>query len=253
MFEFLKKRRHEAIRALPFPDELRPWVENAVHLYPRLPAEDRRELEQDIQVFLHEKTFEGAGGLVIDDEIRTTIAAQACLLLLHRDTEVYPDLETIVVYPHTYVVEAVHRDGPVVIEGPEARLGESWQRGLVILVWDEVTRDVRSHQTGRNVVLHEFAHQLDAEDGNVDGAPSLGSRKSYRAWAQVFSEEYQALGEQLQRGVPSDIDAYAATNPAEFFAVVTEAFFERPSILRARHPALYEELASFYRLDPAEL
>lgn len=187
------------------------------------------------------------------DEIRLTIAAEACLLLLHGDGTVYPDLDSIVVYPHPFVVEANHRDGPVVVTGREVRLGESWTRGLVILAWDEVERDVRAHHSGRNVVVHEFAHQLDAADGAVDGAPRLGSASRYAAWAHVFGEAYQALGERLRRGLPSDIDAYGATSPAEFFAVVSEAFFERGDVLRNRHPALYAELAAFYRIDPATL
>jgi MtfA peptidase len=248
---FLKRRRHEALRAQPFPDAFRPYVARAVHLYAQLTEEDRHELEGDVTIFLAEKRFEGAGGLAITDEIRVTIAAQACLLLLHRDTEIYPELETIVVYPHPYVSHAVHREGPVVIEGPETRLGESWQRGLVVLAWDEILRDVRSRRTGHNVVLHEFAHQLDAEDGAVDGAPPLESRARYREWAHVLGEEFRALGERLHEGLRSDIDAYAATSPPEFFAVVTEAFFERPEVLRAKHPQLYEELVAFYRLDPA--
>lgn len=253
MFGFLKRRRHEAIRSRPFPPEWAAFVARAVHLYARLEEEDRRELEGDVQVFLEEKVFEGGDGLEITDEIRVTIAAQACLLLLHRDTEVYPDLETIVVYPGAYAAKVSRRDGPVVIEGREERLGESWSRGLVVLGWDQVSRDVRSTGTGHNVVLHEFAHQLDAEDGDVDGAPPLPSGERYRHWAAVLGAEYAELEAKLDAGRSTDIDPYAATNPGEFFAVVTEAFFERPTSLRARHPALYEELAAFYRLDPAAL
>ncbi len=173
MFEFLKRRRHAAIREQAFPDAYRPFVEKSVHLYSKLNAEDRRELEEDIQVFLHEKSFEGAGGVSITDEIRVTIAAQACVLLLHRDTLVYPDLETILVYPSTYVVKARRRDGMVVIEGPERRLGESWERGLVVLAWDDVQRSVRTFGSGHNVVFHEFAHQLDQEDGGGEGEEDL--------------------------------------------------------------------------------
>lgn len=253
MLGFLKRRRREQLRARPLPEELRSVVSRAVHLYRWLAPEDRAELEGDVQVFLAEKRFEGAGGLAITGEIRATIAAQACLLLLHRDTDIYPGLDTVVVYPHPYVSHAEHREGAVVIEGPEERLGESWGTGLVVLAWDQVQRDVRARRSGHSVVLHEFAHQLDAEDGAVDGAPPLESRAQYRAWAHVLGDEYRALGERLHAGRPTDIDAYAATSPPEFFAVVTEAFFERPEALRARHPALYAELASFYRLDPAAL
>lgn len=253
MFDYLKRRHRDAVRGRPFPESFRPLVARAVHLYERLSDGDRGELEGLIQVFLDEKHFEGAGGLVVTDEIRVTIAAQACLLLLHRETDIYPDLETVLVYPHTYVAKVSRHEGPVVVEGPSARLGESWQRGLVIVSWDEVEREVRGLQPGKNVVLHEFAHQLDSEDGSMDGAPDLRSRARYVSWAQVLGEEYKALGERLARGLASDIDAYGATSPPEFFAVVTEHFFERPEQLHARHPALYAELAAFYGLDPARL
>jgi Mlc titration factor MtfA (ptsG expression regulator) len=250
---FLKRHRRDAVRARPFPPDHVPIVSRSVHLYSALPPADRAELEGLIQVFLDEKRFEGAAGLVITDEIRVTIAAQACLLLLHRDTDIYPDLETVLVYPHAFVARTTHREGLVVIEGPEARVGESWQRGLVIVAWDEVLGDARGRRPAHNVVVHEFAHQLDAEDGDVTGAPKLGSRARYVEWAHVLGDEYHALGERLARGRATDIDAYGATSPAEFFAVVSEQFFERPRALRKTHPALYDELVSFYRLDPAGL
>jgi Mlc titration factor MtfA (ptsG expression regulator) len=253
VFDFLKRRRREAIRARPFPEAYRPLVARAVHVYEHLAEDDRRELEGLIQVFLEEKRFEGAQGLEVTDEMRVVIAAQASLLLLHRETDVYPALDTVLVYPHTYVARASRRAGPAVIEGLSARLGESWERGLVIVAWDEVQRDALGLHPGKNVVLHEFAHQLDAEDGAVDGAPALPSRARYVTWAHVLGDEYRALGERLARGLATDIDAYGATSPPEFFAVITEHFFERPAELRERHPALYAELAAFYRLDPAEL
>jgi Mlc titration factor MtfA (ptsG expression regulator) len=253
VLRFLQRRRREAVRARPFPEAFRPIVAHAVHLYAHLPEDDRRELEGLIQVFLDEKRFEGAQGLEVTGEMRVAIAAQACLLLLHRETDVYPELDTVLIYPHAYVTRTPRREGPVVIEGPSARLGESWQRGLVIVSWDEVERDVRGLHPGKNVVLHEFAHQLDAEDGAVDGAPDLRSGARYAAWAHVLGDEYRTLGERLAQGLESDIDAYGATSPPEFFAVVTEHFFERPAELRERHAALYAELAAFYRLDPARL
>lgn len=249
MLDFLKRRSREAILARPFPEPYRPIVARAVHLYGSLPEADRRELEGLVQLFLAEKRFEAAGGLALTDEIRVTIAAQACLLQLHREGDLFPELATVLVYPHPYVAHAQHREGAVVIDGREARAGESWSRDLVVLSWDTVQREVRGQHPGHNVVVHEFAHQLDAENG----APPLPSRARYAAWSRVLGEEYRALGEELARGLPSDIDAYGATNPAEFFAVVTEHFFERPRKLRDRHPALYEQLARFYRFDPAAL
>jgi MtfA peptidase len=253
MFGFLKNRRRAELRAQPLGETEHAVVARAVHLWRHLSAEERTKLAGDVRVFLGEKTFEGAGGLEVTDEMRLTIAAQACMLALHRDTDLFPDLETIVLYPSAFVANVRKREGAVVIEGPEARLGESWSLGLVILAWDEVARDVRSFHTGHNVVLHELAHQLDAEDGAVDGAPDLGSKERYVAWAHVFGEEYQALGERLHAGLRTDLAPYAATSPAEFFAVVTEAFFERGDVLAVRHPDLYAELVSFYRIDPAAL
>lgn len=250
----LRERRRRRLRATPVPP---PWlaiVERNFSLFRRLGTEDRAELLGHLQVFLDEKTFEGAGGLAIDDEIRVTVAAPACLLLLHREPHYYPELVSIVVYPHAYVARVVER-GPdgVVHEFDSARLGESWTRGVVVLSWDDVIAAGRDVHHAHNVVLHEFAHQLDAENGAVDGAPLLERRGLYAAWARILSGEFDALRRAAARGVHSDIDPYGATSPAEFFAVVTEAFFERPVELRRRHGALYEELALFYKQDPARL
>lgn len=216
-----------------------------------LPETDQRELERLILAFLDEKHFEGAGGFEMTDEVRITVAAQACILLLHRDTDIYPDLDTVVVYPSTYVARETRHEGPVVIEGDIARLGESWTRGVVVLAWDAVRRGTTNVGDGHNVVLHEFAHQLDQEDGTMDGAPDLGTRARYATWARVLGEEYAELVERVHAGRRADIDDYGATSPPEFFAVVTEMFFENPARLRARHPELYDTLADFYQQDPA--
>jgi Mlc titration factor MtfA (ptsG expression regulator) len=212
----------------------------------------RRALCGHIQVFLAEKRFEGCGGLEITDEIRVTIAAQACVLLLNLETDYYPTLRAILVYPHEYVARGARRqpDGTV-IEGPEARAGESWFRGAVVLSWNDVMRGAADIDDGRNVVFHEFAHQLDSESGANEGAPALGRRSRYLAWARVLGREYRQLQADLEHHRRTLLDAYGATSPAEFFAVVTEAFFEQPVALRRRHAALYDQLASFYGQDPA--
>jgi Mlc titration factor MtfA (ptsG expression regulator) len=251
MFDFWKKRRREALRAAPFPEPHRVIMHRNVPYVQSLGQDDRTELEALVQVFLAEKSFEGAGGLEMTDEIRVTIAAQACLLLLHRDTNMYPELDSIVVYPHAYRAAGQRLEGVVVIDEDQVRLGESWSRGTVVLAWDHVQRGASLASDGHNVVLHEFAHQLDAEDGNVDGAPALGRRARYAAWAKVLGAEFEELSSRIHTGRPSDIDPYGATSPPEFFAVVTEMFFERPIALRARHPELYEELRGFYLQDPA--
>jgi len=252
MLDFIRKRRRRRLRAAPFPDAWRGVVERNFEMFHRLPAADRAELLGHMNVFLAEKTFEGCGGLEMTDEIRVTIAAQACLLLLHHDDpHYYPDLYTILVYPHAYVARAKEiLPGGIVVEGTSARLGESWVRGCVVLSWDDVRRGASDVADGHNVVLHEFAHQLDQEDGTSDGAPILDRRSQYVAWARVLGDEFEKLRRSAERGTRTDIDTYGATNAAEFFAVVTEAFFERPRSLHKRHPELYEELAMFYKQDP---
>jgi Mlc titration factor MtfA (ptsG expression regulator) len=252
MFGFFRRRRRERLRAAPFPPEWLGIVERNVPLYRRLPEADRRELRGHVQVFLAEKHFEGCGGLALTDEIRVTIAAQACLLLLHRDADPYPRLITILVYPGAYVARAVESlGGGLVIEGEQGRQGEAWADGVVVLSWDDVRAGASDARDGHNVVLHEFAHQLDQEDGVADGAPVLGRRSRYVAWARVLGAEYERL--RRATGRESVLDGYGATDPAEFFAVATECFFETPVALRRKHPELYEELKGYYRQDPAEL
>jgi Mlc titration factor MtfA (ptsG expression regulator) len=181
-----------------------------------------------------------------------TIAAQACILLLHRETDYFPLMRTIFVYPHHYFALTSRRmPGGLVREGVQARLGESWQRGPIVLSWDDVLRSAKDPDDGHNVVFHEFAHELDSESGHMEGAPRLPKNTMYTAWARVMSREYGNLLSDLERGHRNLIDAYGATSPAEFFAVVTEVFFERPIALKNRHPKLYEQFRSFYRQDPA--
>jgi hypothetical protein len=203
-------------------------------------------------VFLAEKHFEGAGGLELTDEIRLTIAAQACLLLLHRDTDYYPRLKSIIVYPSTYVVSGERFIGDGVYEdGEEPLLGHtSSTLSALVLTWDATLGGARDPRDGDNLVFHEFAHQLDYESGDSNGTPPLGSNQRYASWARVLGAEYEQLRQLSEKGEKSVLDEYGAENPAEFFAVATEAFFERPAELRARHTALYEELRAFYEQDP---
>jgi len=228
--------------------------------YHRLPEADQRELQGHVQVFLAEKSFEGCGGLIMTDEIRVCIAAQACLLLLHRNTDYYPELRSIVVYPSSFLVKTTrHLGSGVLEESHQARLGEAWQQGAVVLAWDAVCQGTAQPDDGRNVVFHEFAHQLDFEDGRADGAPVLGrgdawsaQKSRYAAWARVLSAEFERLRAEVLAGKNAVLDGYGATDPAEFFAVATESFFERPLEMREKHPDLYEELKQYYRQDPAQ-
>ena len=254
MFAWLKRRRREAIRRGPFPAAWRAIIEKNVPYAACLPPADREELAGHVQVFLAEKRFEGCGGMEITDEVRVTIAAQACILLLHRGSDCYPDLISILVYPSTYLAPGGRRTaGGFVAEDPEARLGESWARGVVVLVWDSVLAGAADIHDGHNVVLHEFAHQLDQESGTGDGAPILPKRSMYVAWARVLGAEFDQLVRDAEGNHRTLLDRYGATNPAEFFAVATEAFFEKPRQLRSTHRALYDQLQQFYRQDPAAL
>ena len=251
MFDFFKSRRRKALRAHPFPEAWRAIVSANVPYVSTLSPEDRAELEGHVRVFLDEKKFEGCGGLKITDEVRVTIASEACLLLLHRETDYFPDLEVILVYPHPYVAKSsVHLARGVTLADEQARLGQS-ASGVVVLAWDALRRGATDADDGHNVTLHEFAHQLDQEDGVADGAPVLPGRAMYIAWAHVLGEEFAHLVDEVDKNHRTDIDAYGATNPAEFFAVVTEMFFGKPTALERRHPQLYRQLSLFYRQDPA--
>ena len=253
LFDFFKGRRRQKLRARPVPAKWRSILRRNMPIFERLPVEDQRELLGHTQVFLAEKNFEGCGGLELTEEIRVTIAAQACLLLLHRRTDYYPRLITILVYPSSYqAYENRYLEGHVWEEGSYALFGHTArQLRSLIIAWDEAKRGAADPSDGRNLVLHEFAHQLDFEDYATDGAPALTTRAEYRDWANVMNQEFKALRAADQAGTTTLLDTYGATNPAEFFAVATEVFFERPRALRARHPKLYAEFARFFRQDPA--
>jgi hypothetical protein len=253
MFETKKKRR-ERLMKTPLQPEWLAIVERNVPYYRILAPEDRLELQGLIQVFLAEKHFEGCEGLKITDEIRLTIAAQACILLLRRKTDFYPSLLSILVYPNAYVAPIRRREpGGIFSEGVQALAGQTWDKGSLVLSWDDVLRGASDIRDGRNIVFHEFAHQLDNEAGLADGAPLLPRPSMYTAWARILGREYRALIDSIEHNRPTLIDSYAATNPAEFFAVATEFFFEKPVQLKERHPELYEELRIFYEQDPASL
>jgi MtfA peptidase len=251
---FLKERRRQKLRTRPLPKEWLSIIERDVPFFHRLSANDRAELLGHIQVFLDEKRFEGCAGLELTDEIRVTIAAQACLLLLHRKADYFPQLLTILVYPSAYMADERRPvDEHVWEEGTTSRLGETGRRmGSMVIAWDAAKSGAADPSDGRNVVFHEFAHQLDFEDYATDGVPALATRKQQISWAAVMRVEFASLRAADERGIPTLLDSYGATNPAEFFAVSTEAFFERPYALRARHPKLYAELQRYFQQDPVE-
>ena len=211
MFSFFKQHHRKRLRSQPFPPSWLDIIHNNVPIYNHLPEADQRELQGHIRVFLAEKVFEGCGGLELTEEIKVTIAAQACLLLLHRENNCYPRLITILVYPNAYVAKSVELiGGGVVQEGETARLGEAWKDGVVVLSWDHVRRGASNTLDGHNVVLHEFAHQFDMENGSADGAPILDHRSQYVTWARVMSDEYEQFA-----GKPSRVSRVCSTNTGQ--------------------------------------
>ncbi|WP_026154722.1 zinc-dependent peptidase [Thiolinea disciformis] len=242
----------KAINA-PFPEAWRRILARNFPIYRHLPSDLQRQLQKLIKQFIHEKHFTGCNGLEITDEIRVTIAASACLLLLNRKTSVYGDLRYILVYPDGFITqEEKFVEGGIKSLLPSGLLGQSWSNGKVILSWADVLKGNREFRDGHNVALHEFAHQLDNESGSVNGAPVLANQQHYQRWASVLTEEYEALRRAAFQGDETLIDQYGATAPAEFFAVVTETFFERPLELLNRHPALFNELKIYYKVDPSD-
>jgi Mlc titration factor MtfA (ptsG expression regulator) len=247
-----KDRRRKKIANRPFPDAWLVLLKKNVPLYARLSQADQDELRRHILVFMAEKRFEGCGGLRMTDQIRVTIAAHACILLLHRKTDYYPGLKSILVYPRAYVAANTrHLVGGTILETDDVRLGESWHHGSVVLSWDDVRRSAGDVQDGQNVVFHEFAHQLDSSGGRGDSTPVLQDRSSFIAWARALGEDFEKFRRDIERDRAEVLDEYGATDPAEFFAVATESFFERPKDLQQMYPRLYDELKRFYQQDPA--
>lgn len=253
LFDWLKRRRRKRILRSAFPDEwLRIMESNVLH-YRHLSEDQQKRLRDRTQIFVAEKNWEGCRGLQMTDEIRVTVAALASLMVLEVQPEVYFDhVLSILVYPGSYVASGVRigRAG-VVMEGGQARLGEAWWRGPVILSWPEVVASGRRESPGQNLVFHEFAHQLDMLNGrHVDGVPPLNSKEQLSRWLDVLGPEYERLVRNCQRGHHGFIDCYGATNAAEFFAVLSEVFFENPHQLTVHHPDTYAVMREYYGQDP---
>jgi MtfA peptidase len=252
ILSWFKRRRRSQLLATPFPDEWLAHLDQNVPHYALLTSDEQEKLRRDLRLFVAEKNWEGCGGLTIDDEIKVTVAAQACLLVLNLDLDCFERVLSILVYPRHFKTPDQRFFGDASLVGEGARLGEAWYRGPVILSWADVLESSRDLGGGQNLVWHEFAHQLDMLDRASDGTPPLADRSQYRRWADVMTAEYQRLKNAAHSGEPTLLDPYGTTNEAEFFAVVTECFFDQPIELRAEHPELYELFKEFYRQDTAE-
>jgi MtfA peptidase len=244
------ERRRARLRQQAFPADWRALLQR-LPLVRRLPPDLQLQLKAHMQVFLAEKPMLGCNGLEVTDAMRIAIAAQACLLLLNRKTDYYPNLRQILVYPGPFVVSRQQSVGAGVMQDLRQVLsGESWSQGQVVLSWQDVQNDSADGNDGRNVVIHEFAHQLDQESGQANGAPLLRSRAAYKHWEQVFAQEFAHLQHRVAAGHGGLLSDYGATNPGEFFAVASEVFFEQPQPLADQHPALFAQLRDFYAVNP---
>jgi MtfA peptidase len=250
LFSWLRRRRRHRLLAEPFPKTwLAHLVDNVAH-YSRLSEPEQARLRDSLRVFIAEMRWEGCGGLEITEEMKVTIAAQACLLVLNLpDDDYYARISAILVYPQGFVIPRFHGTD-IVLAGGHPVVGQAVYRGPVILSWENVLAEGREPDRG-NTVFHEFAHQLDMLDGVVDGTPPLENEDQRRQWRHVMSGEYQRLLVASEQGRATLLDKYGTTNEGEFFAVATECFFDRPVAMRRRHRQLYELLRDYYRQDPA--
>lgn len=250
---WLRYRRSQ-VRSTAFPATWRKILQRRVLLVRKMPAHLQMQLKKHMQVFIAEKSFLGCAGLRITEEMRVVIAAQACLLILNRATDYYANVRQILVYPGAFFVNRTSLDyAGVQQENRQALSGESWSQGQIILSWQDTVEGAVVPDDGRNVVIHEFAHQLDQENGVARGAPppNLGDTNyDARRWSQVFRAAFDQLQSEVDNGVQGLLNHYGAQDPAEFFAVVSEVFFEQPLELATEYPALYQELSAYYKVDP---
>lgn len=255
IFHWLKQRRRARILATPFPEFWNQIIRSNMRNARFLQSDQQQKLRRLVQIFVAEKNWEGCGGLTVTDEIKVTIATHACLLVVGMDKDwLFEHVLSILVYATGYIAPESHVSGTgLVIDTGQSRLGEAWWRGPVILSWADTLAGGRWESPGRNLVLHEFAHQLDMMNGRIcDGTPPLGTRAQHERWVSVLGPIFDQLVKDCRNGHRGLIDCYGAKNPAEFFAVLTETFFEQPEALRHHQEEAYRLLSDFYGLNPAE-
>ena len=257
-FLYTKMSKHltrKKLRHTPFPTAWEEILMADFPLYQKLPTDLQQQLNQRVEYFIAEKHFEGCEGFEITDEVRVLVAAQACMLLLNTPHRIFPHLTTILIYPSTYIARETISDGTLQTNQATSVAGQSsgWG-GQVILAWNHVKGGAQNSEDGHNVVFHEFAHQLDSESGTTNGVPYLSQKKSdmYRPWLEIVGSEFSTFLEKVEHHRKDVIDEYGATNGPEFFAVVTETFFEKPHQLYKSHKSLFEVFEEFYGLDPRD-
>ena len=258
---FRAARRRRILERSPIDDSLWEWAIKEHKIFRWLGEADRARLRELSTIFLAEKLFDPVGGVRLDDELKVSVAAQACLPLLGLDIDWYSDWSTIIVTPREYDVRKRDVDeAGVVHEYDDEFSGEAFDLGPVAL--SRVDIEASGWGDGYNVVIHEMAHKLDGRDGAFDGCPPLHRDMDPGAWREAFREAYEGLRSSLDRPPKGGrsrrakrgprIDPYAAESPDEFFAVACEYFYEKPALLRSEYPEVFRQLASFFRRDPTE-
>jgi Mlc titration factor MtfA (ptsG expression regulator) len=248
MLGWYRRHRRQRVLAAPYPEGWETVLGTNVKHYSLLGEAERARLRDDLRILVAEKEWEGCGGLSVTEEMQVTIAAQASLLLLGIEHDYFASVLSVLVYPATFQIPRSRwRDREPLVDGMD---GQAVQRGPVILAWDAVLAEGKDPRCGHNVVIHEFAHQLDFLDGYFNGAPGSHDPRQAERWYRVMTREYRRLQRNLDLGRGTFFGPYAGTNEGEFFAVVSERFFTRPAPLRRWHSDLYEVLAEYYRVDP---
>lgn len=247
MFKWWRRRRRQKLTARPFPAEWESTLRGNASFFWQLSPSEQAHVRHAIQIFVAEKNWEGCGGQPMSDVQRVTIAAQMARMTLGQRQETFDDVLSILLYPDTYLAKSQDLIGSTIVEGDSARLGEAWYRGPVILSWVDVLATAREENYGHNVVIHEFAHQLDMRNGrHADGIPPIEDPQQAQQWLAIAQRDFQRLIALCRSGTHSVLDCYGTTNQAEFFAVASEAFFELPEQLQSEWPDLYNLLSRFY-------
>ncbi|MEE9332416.1 MAG: M90 family metallopeptidase [Methylophilaceae bacterium] len=250
LYKYVRRTRRQKLFNTPLDANRIALLQEYVTIYSKLPQTLREELHGHINIFLDEKKFIGRDGIALTDEMRVVVAGNACLLLLQGNKRRFTGFSSILIYPNAYTAHEVQHEGLLTTKKPSTRAGESWVRGPIVLSWADARRGSVNAEDGHNVVIHEFAHKLDEQSGHMNGLPVLGNASDYKAWNKVLSEEYNALHERAKQGGNKVLDAYGMVSPAEFFAVASESFFEKPVQMKKRLPELYRQLQTFYNIDP---
>jgi Mlc titration factor MtfA (ptsG expression regulator) len=252
LWSWWRNRQRKKLLSTPFPPAWESLLSTHCRYFARLTNDERQRLRNDVRLLVVEKRWEGCNGLAITEEIQVTIAAHAALMGLGFPELPFDRLLSILVYPDTFVARRnTQMSGGGWLESNEPRLGEAWYQGPVILVWREIREQCLDSPTGRNVIIHEFAHLLDMQDREVNGVPTLPDEQSYETWLEVTEKEFDRLQRQIRLGRRTLIDRYGATSRAEFFAVSSETFFEQPVRMQAELPRLYDVMKAYYGQDPA--